>query len=147
MKIAKTMLILFFILPMLIGCASKGDEHASVPDGTIVIDNWQVAFIASVQAGEGKLTFQGKEHEFNISGVGFGGFGVQTLVATGQVYNLKNIEDLAGSYAQARAGITVGLGFGGLALENDKGVVIKLNAKSKGLALAIGVDGATIAMK
>lgn len=146
MKMTKTMMVLFFILPMVIGCASSGDDYASLPDGTIVIDEWQIAALAEMQFGDGELGFQGKMYKFKISGVGAGGVGAQKISAIGHVYNLNNIADFPGTYMEARAGITAVKGVGGFILENKKGVVIKLKVHGEGLALAIGADGMNIDM-
>ena len=147
MKTVKMMMCLTLVLSMTMVGVAAADSHKKSPDATIVIDNWQVAAIAEVQLGEGKLNFQGKEHDIKFSGVGFGSVGIQKVELTGDVYNLKKLEDISGKYAEARADITVGLGVGAVAVENDKGVVIKLIAKSKGLALSVAAEGVTIELK
>ncbi len=147
MKMTKSILILSFILPLLIGCASSGGQQADLPDGTILISEWEILALAEMQFGDGELGFQGKVYKFKISGVGAGGAGAQKINAVGHVYNLKRLADFPGSYTEARAGITAVKGVGGFILENKKGVVIKLKVHGEGLALAIGADGMNIDMK
>ena len=109
--------------------------------GTVAIDQVQIAFIFSGNVGGGKLNYGGKIYPFSIGGLGVGGFGASTIKATGVVYNLKRLSDFDGAYGQARAGIAVGeLSKGSLWLENPQGVYLKLNAKRKGIILAVGLD-------
>jgi hypothetical protein len=114
--------------------------------GTVTIDQVQVAFIFSGNLGSGKLHYQGKTYEFDIGGLGVGGFGVSKIEATGTIYNLSKLTDFAGVYGQARTGIVVAdMSAGTLWLENRKGVYMKLKAKREGIALSLGVDGIYIA--
>jgi hypothetical protein len=107
-----------------------------------------VAFIGSGQVGGGTLTYQGKTYEFSIGGLGIGGIGISKINATGEVYGLKRIEDFGGAYGQARYGAVVGgASTGELWLENTKGVVLHLDAKRKGVALSLGVDGIVVDLK
>ena len=110
--------------------------------GTVTIDQVQVAFIFSGNVGGGKLHYKGKTYPFSIGGLGVGGFGVSSIEATGEIYNLTRLSDFAGAYGQARTGIVVGtLSAGTLWLENPQGVYLKLAAKRKGIALSLGLDG------
>ncbi len=110
--------------------------------GTVTIDQVQVAFIFSGNVGGGKLHYNGKTYPFSIGGLGVGGFGVSSIDATGEVYNLKRLSDFAGAYGQARTGIVVGtLSAGTLWLENPQGVYLRLAAKRTGIALSLGLDG------
>ena len=110
--------------------------------GTVTIDQVQVAFIFSGNVGGGKLHYKGKTYPFSIGGLGVGGFGVSSIKATGEVYNLRRLSDFAGAYGQARIGIVVGtLSSGTLWLENPQGVYLRLAAKREGIALSLGLDG------
>jgi hypothetical protein len=63
------------------------------------------------------------------------------MTATGNVYNLKEVSQFAGTYAQGRVGVTVGSSNnGGLWLQNETGVVMQLKAKREGVALSLGGD-------
>jgi hypothetical protein len=107
-----------------------------------------VAFLYSGNLGGGKLHYQGKTYPFTIGGLGIGGIGVSKIEATGQVYNLRDINDFTGAYGQVRAGFAAGqTSSGSLWLENANGVVIELAAKREGLALSLGADAIYIAFK
>lgn len=113
--------------------------------GTLTVEQLQIAFIGSANVGGGKLEYKGRSHDFSIGGLGIGGFGVSRIDATGEVYGLSKLEDFAGVYGQARYGVVIAdASTGELWLENTKGVVIHLDAKRKGLALSLGVDGVII---
>ena len=116
-----------------------------VQSGTLTIEQVQIAFIGSGNLGGGTLMVGGRQYSFSIGGLGIGGFGVSRMEAHGTVYNLKNINDFAGGYVQARYGLAVGeLSTGQLWLQNTKGVVLELRAKRTGLALSLGGDAVYI---
>ncbi|MBA4096004.1 MAG: hypothetical protein C0484_04450 [Rhodospirillum sp.] len=116
-----------------------------VKSGTLTIEQVQIAFIGSGNLGGGTLVVGGQKYSFSIGGLGIGGFGVSKMECTGSVYNLKNINDFAGGYVQARYGMAVGsTGGGQLWLQNSKGVVIEVRAKRSGLALSLGGDAVYI---
>jgi hypothetical protein len=116
-----------------------------VPSGTLTIEQVQIAFIGSGNLGGGTLIVGGRKYSFSIGGLGVGGIGVSRMEAHGTVYNLKNINDFAGGYVQARYGIAVGsMSTGQLWLQNSKGVVLELKAKRTGLALSLGGDAVYI---
>jgi hypothetical protein len=147
-KITKIAAILF-IITMVFGCASTGTKQKSteLPSGSLHIEEWQIAAMAETQFGHGTLGYNGQLYKFKIGGVGAGGMGVQKITATGHVYNLNDIADFAGTYFEARAGITVAEGAGGLWVQNGKKVTLHLKMHAEGLALAIGGDGLTIEME
>jgi hypothetical protein len=126
------------------GTTASHDETAS---GTIKIDETQVMFIVGGDLGAGTLQFKGKAYTFKTGGLKIGGIGVHRVHLTGDVYKLDNVDDFAGIYFVAEAGITVIKGKGGFWLENSKGVTLHLKASAEGVALDIGVEGLEIKMK
>lgn len=138
------------IAALLLGGA--GNAYAQTtrekPSARVVIDQVQVAFIVSGNAGGGRLMFKGKTYPFSIGGLGLAGIGASKLHATGTVYRLKNVRDFEGAYAQASYGAAVGnVGTGELLLQNDKGVYMRLRAQKKGLALSLGGDAVVVGFK
>jgi hypothetical protein len=116
-----------------------------VQSGTVKIEQVQIAFIGSGNLGGGTLFFGGRQYDFTVGGLGVGGFGISQMTATGTVYNLHNVNDFAGAYVQGRYGMALGkLSAGELALENTKGVVLRLKAERTGLALSLGGDAVYI---
>jgi len=125
----------------LLSVAPVNKVLAEQPSATVAIQQTTIAFIGSGNLGGGTLYFKGKSYKFTIGGLGIGGFGVTEMKATGNVYNLKEVSQFAGAYAQGRVGITVGSSDnGGLWLQNESGVVMQLKAQREGLALSLGAD-------
>src|SRR5262245_16508281 len=81
-------------LGMSVSAAGKANE----PTGTVTIDETQLAFIFSGQVGGGQLFFRGRSYDFQIGGVGVGGYGVSNLRAVGDVYGLRRVDDFPGTY-------------------------------------------------
>ena len=73
--------------------------------------------------------------------------GVQTINAVGAVYNMTDVSQFAGTYEQARAGVTIGKGTGVMRLSNNNGVILDLRSNNRGAALSVGVDGLVISLK
>ena len=98
--------------------------------------------------GGGTLHFQGKSYKFKTDGLKLGGFGVNHVKLTGDVYDLKNIADFAGAYGVAEAGATLGnASKGDFVMKNDKGVILHLKSAAQGIALDLGVEGLKITME
>ena len=118
------------------------------PSGTIEIEQTQVAVLLSGSFGGGVLHFGSRSYEFEIGGLGVGGFGVSTIEAKGKVYDLNDIADFPGVYGQVRAGYAYEKeSAGGLWLENPKGVKLHLDAEREGMMLSVGADGVVIRLK
>jgi hypothetical protein len=138
-----------FLLAVMMGLAGAHPLAAdeAKPSGTVVIQQTQIAFIGSGSLGGGQLFFQGRTYDFTIGGLGVGGFGISRMTATGNVYNLKDVSQFVGAYAQGRMGITLGASDnGGIWLQNEAGVVMQLKAQREGIALSVGGDAIYIRM-
>jgi hypothetical protein len=118
------------------------------PDGTVDMNQVQVAYIDSAGGGSGTLFYHGAAYPFSIGGLGVGGIGASTIDAAGEVYKLNSLANFAGSYAQARYGIVIGnASAGDLWLQNNAGVIMHLKAKRTGLMLSLGADAIVISMQ
>jgi hypothetical protein len=117
------------------------------PDGTVNMDQIQVAYLASAGGGTGTLYYQGNAYPFSIGGLGVGGIGASTISAEGEVYKLPNLATFPGTYGQARYGFAIGnLSGGDLWMQNQAGVIMHLKAKRTGLMLSLGGDAVQISM-
>jgi hypothetical protein len=133
---------------VLAGAALPVRAQEKVKSGTVDIEQVQVAFIGSGNIGGGTLQFQGKSYRFTVGGLGFGGFGVSKMQAHGDVYDLKELKQFPGAYAQARYGAVAGdKSTGELWLQNASGVTISLRARRTGLAVSMGGDAVYIDFK
>jgi hypothetical protein len=118
------------------------------PDGTVNMDQIQVAYLASAGGGTGTLYYAGNAYPFSIGGIGVGGIGASTISAQGEVYKLASLTTFPGTYGQARYGFAVGSMSGGdLWMQNESGVILHLKAKRTGLMLSLGGDAVVISMK
>jgi hypothetical protein len=125
------------------GLSIAADEE---PSGTVTIKETEVGFIIGGDWGHGTLNYEGTRHMFHLGGMKLGGAGVTVSEVDGDVYGLTDIKDFPGIYFKAEAGATAVEGGTGTWVKSDKGVSLHLKAKSKGLALSIGVEGLSIGM-
>jgi len=117
------------------------------PDGTVKFEGGSVSVGIGYSWGSGTLTYQGKEYPFSVDGLSVGAVGAMDYTASGAVYNLKQLEDFNGNYAAGTAGATVGGGADATAMQNDRGVVIKLVTTTQGLNFALAASGVKINLK
>jgi outer membrane immunogenic protein len=114
---------------------------ADTPDATLDISGSRVAVGVGIVQASGTLHFQGQNYRVRVQGLTVGEVGGGTITATGEVYNLSNLNDLSGNYVAVSAGATLGGGSGGAAMQNQNGVVIKLRATTQGADLNFSIDG------
>jgi hypothetical protein len=88
----------------------------------------------------------GSEHRFKVSGLDVVAVGIKQATGVGNVYNLKKLEDFAGQYVKAAAGVAVGGGAGATSLRNDKGVVIHLTSVGQGIDFRLAVSGMEVTL-
>ena len=118
------------------------------PDGTVDMNEVQVAYIGNAGGGSGTLFYRGASYPFTIAGLGVGGIGASTVDAQGEVYKMQNLSQFAGSYAQASYGFALGAtSSGDLWMQNQAGVIMHLKAKRTGLMLSLGGDAVVISMQ
>lgn len=122
---------------------AAGDE----PSGTVTIENKSVALGIGYSWGAGVLKFKGKEYKFKIKGLSVIDVGVTSVSAVGNVYHLEKVEDFAGNYTAAEAGIAIGGGAGAQAMENQNNVVMKLTSTKKGISFKLAPEGLTVRME
>ena len=128
------------------GCASTTTAPSTPPAATVRIQEWTAAYYGSAAAGKGTLYYNGQRHHFTISGVGAGGAGGQKVSATGKVYNLNNLPDLAGTYRGVSRGLTLIEGKMHAKLTNGNGVVMYIAGETEGLASSMGVQAFEVSL-
>ena len=131
-----------------LGTMLFANQASAAPDGTIQFELYKAGFIVGGSGGKGTLTFKGKKYPVSIGGVSLGAtIGVSKAELIGQVYNLKKLSDIEGTYAAAQAGVAVGGGAKVFELENSKGVKLKVKGKEIGLELALDLNGMQLSLK
>jgi len=120
---------------------------AKKPVGTVTINETQFGLIVGGSTGGGTLTFRHKRYPFKLSGLSLGAnVGASKMNAKGEVYDLKNVSQFPGTYTKLDATVALGGGTGGIRLKNQNGVIMRLESRTKGLQLNLGVSGVTVTM-
>lgn len=127
--------------------AQDKKEPAKVPDATIAFTGGSVAVGIGFSWGSGDVVFKGKTHKIKVDGLSIGEIGGNKVSATGKVFNLKNIEDITGTFASAAAGGSMVGGGTSVVMKNDKGVVVELATNAKGLSLKLAAEGVKIRLE
>ena len=120
---------------------------AEKPDASVKLTGKSVAAGVGFSWGSGVLTYQGKDYPFSVSGLSAGNIGAGSADLTGDVFNLKTVDDFNGTFTSVGAGATVGGGGGAMSMRNQNGVVMNVVGTSKGLTFKLGVDGLKIELK
>src|SRR5580700_3559342 len=131
------------------GASSPAVADGAIPSGYVWFSGGSIAIGIGYTWGHGTLYYSKdqQQYKFKLSGVSIADVGGAGINAEGEVYNLHNPADLAGSYSAVTAGITVIEG-GSLAyLKNDKGVVIKLHSQTGGLRFNLSANGVKITLQ
>jgi len=151
----RTILAAAFVAAGLAACSSNSSStdggpptlEGKPPSGFVDMNEVQVAYIGSAGGGTGTLLFEGNTYTFTIGGLGVGGFGISTIDAKGEIYNLARVSAFPGAYGQGRYGAVIGsASVGDLWLDNPNGVVMHLKAKREGLMLSLGGDAVVVTM-
>ncbi len=117
------------------------------PDATVKLSEGSVAAGIGWSWGHGTLNYQGKSYKFKIEGLTVGEVGMTKAEATGNIYDLKSLEDFNGVYAAAGAGATVQEGKGATALINTKKVQMILTSTTKGASLKVAAEGLKVTLE
>ncbi|WP_208858906.1 hypothetical protein [Acetobacter ascendens] len=94
--------------------------------------------------GRGVLTYGGRQYPFEIKGTSAIAVGYSSGHSVGKVYNLQRIEDFEGTFWALSGEATVGRGVGGLLMENNDGVRIRLDEYRSGGRIAASPSRLTI---
>ncbi|HTY55360.1 MAG TPA: hypothetical protein VMB26_09170 [Candidatus Binataceae bacterium] len=119
----------------------------SVPTGTIELSGGSVAAGIGYTWGHGKLVFEGRTYRLKVSGLSIVHVGVSSYTASGTVYDLKKVSDIAGVYTAVSAGAAVAGGASVTAMKNDKGVTIQMVSTHSGVNFSLGPKGVTISLE
>lgn len=137
------------LVVVLVGGVSmaRAQSQEPYPIGDISIEYKQVSAGVGYSWGDGILKFKGKEYKFKVKGLKVISVGISSLKAKGLVYSLENISDFPGNYLSWEGGAALIKGAAGLAMRNQKGVLIALQASQTGVDLNMGANGINITME
>jgi len=117
------------------------------PSATLTLEEKEFRLIIGGDEGKGVLTYGGKKYNFTLKGLSLGGAGIVSVHATGNVYQLKKVDDFAGRYTGVTAGAAVVKGGGASSFQNAKGVYMSLKEKDTGVELGLGLSEFTVTFK
>jgi len=123
---------------------------AQEPDGTIKITRRSVSEAVGLSWGDGVLTFKGKEYAFTFEASGLLREIDPSITAaelSGQVFNLKDLQDFSGNYKIVRGAESVSGGGGFVEIRNQNGVIVNMVSTTAGHKITLGADGMTIKLK
>src|SRR5215472_9322566 len=151
-------LTLFGLVLLTLGSCSSSTPSAPPPatsmaaagsdtTGTVSIQSKSIAIGIGVSWGDGTLVYRGNRYAFSVDGLSVLDLGISNVSATGNVANLRRLEDFCGNYVQAGAGAVVGGGAGAAVLRNQNGVEIALTATAQGVRFALASSGVNIKLK
>jgi hypothetical protein len=132
---------------VVLGFALSVARAADQPDGKIKLSGGSIAAGVGVSWGSGTLTYQGKEYPISVNGLSISDVGITKIEASGDVSNLKKLEDFDGNYAAVGAGATVAGGASAVAMKNQNGVTVNLVATSQGVKFTLGGGGVSMKIK
>lgn len=129
--------------------AAPAVAEGAIPAGYVWFSGGSVAVGIGYTWGHGTFYYSKdqQQYKFKLSGVSVADVGGAGINAEGEVYNLGNPAQLAGSYTAVTAGVTVIEGGSVAYLKNDKGVVIKLHSQTGGLRFNLSADGVRITLQ
>jgi hypothetical protein len=119
----------------------------SAADAKATFSGGSVAAGVGFTWGSGTLTFQGKSYPFTIHGLSVADVGIAKIDGSGDVFNLRNVADFAGTYVAAGAGVTIAGGGSVAALENQNGVIVHFHSTTEGLKLNLSASGVSVSLK
>jgi hypothetical protein len=147
MKITSTIraaLVALAALTGLVGLSTT--SHAE--SGAVTLTIYKAGWIIGGSGGSGVLDFRGRRYGLSTGGLDYGlVFGGSKTVLRGRVSNIRRPSDVAGVYAAAGAGLTVGRGARGIILTNQKGAVLELSGRQVGLMANVDLSGLAITLK
>ena len=143
-------LLKLLIVASLLLTSNVPPAAAQEPDGTVKITRRSVSEAVGLSWGDGVLTYKGKDYLFTFQASGLLREVAPAITAaelSGQVFNLKNLEDFNGNYKIVKAEGPVG-GSGALAaIRNQNGVVLNVVATTGEHKFTLGAGGMTIELK
>ena len=134
-------------LPTLFGVLLTTSAFAQAP-GYVRVKLVKAGLMVGTGGGTGVLTYRGRSYRFRVSGLSLGitaGASINRL--EGWASGIRQVGDFAGSYSSVGGGGAFVGGFGGIRLENEKGVTIALQGPRAGMEFAANLTRVTISLK
>jgi hypothetical protein len=135
------------ILWLMVGIADAAEGTLPAPNASIEFSGGSAAAIVGVTWGSGIIRFNGKNYPFRIGGLAAGQIGGAKIHGLGKVYNLKQIDDIEGTFVSHASGSTVVYGETTATMRNDNGVEIQLDTRDNGFSFKFATEGIKIRLE
>lgn len=131
--------------------SSLADQQTLTQTDTAIIEMkiGKIGFLIGVSRGDGRVFYNGREAGLDVNGLRVGlTIGASFANMRGEAYNLKRLEDIAGTYVTAQASVVAVKGGGqNLVLVNEHGVRLVLWGEQKGLDASLDAGGMVISLQ
>ena len=141
---------LFLLVVNIILFAAVFTVPAQVPDGTVRITRRTVSPGIGVEWGQGVLTYNGRDYPFSYRAGGtFRHVDTEmtTLELSGQVFNLKKLDDFNGNYQKVEIEGSVSGGGSHATIKNQNGVVVNVVSPIEGRKFDLTREGLDVELK
>jgi hypothetical protein len=134
-----------------VSASSLADQQTLTQTDTAIIEMkvGKIGFLIGVSRGDGRVFYNGREAGLEVNGLRVGlTIGASFANMRGEAYNLKRLEDIAGTYVAAQASVVAVKGGGqNLVLVNEHGVRLVLWGEQKGLDASLDAGGMVISLR
>ena len=137
---------LLLLLGVSTGFAQAAKEEKK-PDATVRFSGGSVAAGIGWSWGKGTLTYKGKDYPISVKGLSLGKVGITSATASGEVYNLKGLQDFDGNYTGVGAGVTLAGGRSAVTVKNQNAVRVRLVSTTRGADITLGGGGVDMRLK
>jgi len=129
-----------------LGASVSSVAHAD--EGMIRIKVLKGGWFIGASGGSGTLTFHGQHYPLAIGGISAGlVFGAAETYLYGRVSHIRRPSDVEGVYGAGGAGAAVVRGVGAIVLANEKGAVLELTGRQRGLMVNADLSGLGISLR
>jgi len=131
--------LLGIVTPVVAGQKGGAGGGAPKPDGKFQLMTTSIAPNMGVTWADGRFSFNNQDYKFKTEAQTEADQNVlttlagQQVVVEGQVYNLKNASDFAGTYTRVKPEVVKAMGGTGRdpVFQNEKGVVVRVTRRGK----------------
>ena len=121
---------------------------ADAQSARISISIKKAGFVVGASVGSGTLVFNGRRYPLSVGGLRLGlTIGASATTMHGQVYNLRRVRDIEGTYGAIEASAAAGIGPQNMVLENTRGVRLVLRGRQEGLEASLSSAGFKISLR
>jgi hypothetical protein len=149
--------LLGIVTPVVAGQKGAAGGGAPKPDGKFRMLTTSIAPDRGVSWADGRLSYNNQDYKFRVDAKTYTSADVlnnlagQQIAFEGNVYNLKNVGDFAGTYTHLKPEIVKALGGTGRnpAFQNEKGVVVVVTRRTNldyGLYVSLVGDSFKVTM-